>query len=339
MRTARAHRVLLFSLLRSNSTRRQGGVTMRQAISTGVVLTAFFTLSQFNSGYAAVQRDSSKLRPKAQAKIKKVQNTTPTLSESERGSLRFRLENIWNEVDLLVRNAATDKKDVQKQEKEFKALQVYTKFPVASADATKPSAVNADLKKSLQRFGLTLNESKLLDSSKPDRPLLAVMPQDAKEFKFTEDQLVQKLRMELTLTGTKRQLQDWMNSWNTVTEPVSPDKPSATPASHYLEWDPAALTTLPEMLSETKWKVHVLAYYFRDIQYPKLQPQDPLQILPDWAKKNPEQFKAQEPLLWGLVEKTQATVPQALPGYETKARFALNSERMKFFTSKVAKFE
>jgi hypothetical protein len=312
---------------------------MKHVMTTGWILTAFFTLSQFNSSHAAVHHDAHPLQHKTQGKVKKVQSTTPALSDEERGSLRFRLENIWNEVDLMVRNANADKKDVQRQEREFKALQVYTKLPVADANALKPAAVQADLKKSMQRFGLTLNDSKILESTKPDRPLPAVMPQDAKEFKFTEDQLVQKLRLDLTLTGTKKQLQDWMNSWNTITEPESQDKPSATPATHYMEWDPSALTTLPEMLSETKWKVHVLAYYFRDIQYPKLQPQDPLQILPDWAKKNPEQFKAQEPLLWGLIEKTQTTLPQALPGYGTKARFALNAARMTFFTSKIVKFE
>ncbi|MFL5814133.1 MAG: hypothetical protein ACJ763_11195 [Bdellovibrionia bacterium] len=312
---------------------------MRRAITAGTVFTAFFTLSQFNAGHAAVQSDSAKLRHHAQAKVKKVQSSSPSLTESERSSLRFRLENIWNEVDVTVRNSNADKKDVQRQEREFKALQVFTKIPLATASATKPSAVNADIKKSLQRFGLKLNESKLLDSTKPDRPIPAVMPQDAQSFRFTEDQLAQKLRLELTLTGSKKQLQEWMDSWNAAIEPESQVKPAATPPTPYMEWDPAALTTLPEMLSENQWKVHVLAYYFRDIQYPKLQPQDPLQILPDWAKKNPEQFKAQEPLLWGLVEKTQATTPKALPGYETKARFQLNAARMTFFTSKVVRFE
>jgi hypothetical protein len=317
---------------------------MRLTITTCAVLAAFFTFSQFtfsefNVGHAAVQRDSSQLRSKPQVKLKKVQNSTPALSESERSSLRFRLENIWNEVDVTVRNSNADKKDVQRQEREFKALQVFTKIPLATANATKPSAVNADIKKSLQRFGLKLNDSKLLDSSKPDRPIPAVMPQDAQSFRFTEDQLAQKLRLELTLTGSKKQLQEWMDSWNAAIEPESQVQPAATAPTPYLEWDPAALTTLPEMLSENKWKVHVLAYYFRDIQYPKLQPQDPLQVLPDWAKKNPELFKAQEPLLWGLVEKTQATAPKALPGYETKARFQLNAARMSFFTSKVIRFE
>jgi hypothetical protein len=316
---------------------------MRRAITAGAVLTVFFTLSQFNAGHAAVQSDSSQLHNKhhnkAQAKLKKVQNSSPTLSESERSSLRFRLENIWNEVDLTVRNSNADKKDVQRQEREFKALQVFTKFPLASANATKPAAVNADIKKSLQRFGLQLSESKILDSSKPDRPIPAVMPPDAQGFHFTEDQLAQKLRLELTLTGTKKQLQEWMNSWNAAIEPESQVKPAATAPTPYMEWDPAALTTLPEMLSENQWKVHVLAYYFRDIQYPKLQPQDPMQILPDWAKQNPDLFKAQEPLLWGLIEKTKATAPQSLPGYEVKGRFQLNAARMSFFTSKVVRFE
>lgn len=309
---------------------------MRAWNSLSVLTLAILTFSQFNSALAAPQRDSARLRG---AKAKKVQSTAMVLTESERGSLRYHLENLWNEVDLMVRNASSDKKDVQRQEKEFKALQVYSKIPVASANAIKPAAVNSDLKKSAQRFGLNLTESKLLETSKPDRPIPEVMPKDAQEFRFTDDQIAQKLRMDLTLTGTKKQLQDWMNSWTSVPEPEGQDKPSPNPVTPYLEWDPAALTTLPEMISETKWKLHVVAYYFRDIQYPKLQPQDPLQLLPDWARKNPEIFKAQEPLLWGLVEKTQATIPQSLPGYETKARFALNSARMTFFTSKVTHFE
>lgn len=309
---------------------------MRAWGTLSTLILAVFTLSQFNSAFAAPQRDSARLRG---AKAKKVQSTSMVLTESERGSLRYHLENLWNEVDLLVRNATTDKKDVQRQEKEFKALQVFSKFPVANANAIKPATVNSDLRKSAQRFGLKLTESKLLETSKPDRPIPSVMPVNAQEFHFTEDQMAQKLRMDLTLTGTKKQLQEWMDSWATVPEPEGQDKPSANPVTPYLEWDPAALTTLPEMVSETKWKLHVVAYYFRDIQYPKFQPQDPLQLLPDWARKNPEIFKAQEPLLWGLVEKTQAKIPQAMPGYETKAQFAMNAARMSFFTSKVTHFE
>jgi hypothetical protein len=298
---------------------------MGRAITTfSVFAAALITLLTFNP---------------AQAKIKKIQSTAPTLSESERDSLRYRLENAWNEVDLIVRNSNTDKRDVQRQEKEFKSLQVYTKFPLATTEALRPASVHATLKKSLDRFGLKLGDSKLLDASKPDHPIPTVMPRNAQEFKFTEDQLIQKVRLDLTLKGTKRQLQDWMNSWNTILEPEKPGEAPETSPTPYLEWDPNALTTLPEMVSETTWKVHVQAFYFRDIRYPKLQPQDPLQILPAWAKKSPELFKSQEPLLWGLVEKTQATIPQALPLYETKARFALNAARMSFFTSKVTRFE
>ncbi len=309
---------------------------MKRGIKTlAVAFSIVFIFSSFNFSDAAIQRDSHRLR----GKVKKVQSTSPALGDSERSSLRFRLENIWNEVDLMVRNANADRKDVQRQEKEFKALQVYTKLPIASENTTKQATITSDLGKSIQRFGLKLGELKLLAASKPDRPVPETMPLDAQSFRFTEDQLVQKIRLTLTLNGTKKQLQDWMNSWNAIVEPESPDAPSKIAVTPYLEWDPAALTTLPEMLTENQWKVYVQAYYFRDIRYPKLRPQDPLQILPDWARKNPELFKAQEPFLWGLIEKTQASIPQSLPGYETKARFALNSARMTFFTAKVIRFE
>jgi hypothetical protein len=307
---------------------------MQRAFSVSSVLSVsllvFFHLGLFNPAQAATEHGTIHKR----SKIKKVQDTTPTLSESEHNSLRYRLENAWNEVDLLVRNAATDQKDIAHQERDFKNLQVFKKFPLASADNAKYSMLTADLKKSAQRFGMKVTDVKVLETSKPDKPVPAIMPQDAQEFKFTDDQLMQKVRMDLTLTGTKRQLQDWMNSWNLGIEPGDDGTP--TP---YLEWDPNALTTLPEVLSDTSWKVHAQAYLFRDIKYPKLQPQNPLRILPTWAQKNTELFKQEEPLLWGLVEKTQATIPQALPGYERKATFLLNAARMSYFTTRVTKFE
>jgi hypothetical protein len=298
-------------------------------------LAVTITLLIFNNSFASVQRPTTH----PPAKAKKTQSTIPSLNESERSSLRFQLENAWNEVDLIIRNANADKKDVERQEREFKTLQVFTKMPVATPTATQPGAIATNIRKSLQRYGLKLSEAKLLESSRPDRPIPAIMPREAQDFRFTEDQLVQKFRMELTLTGSKRQLQDWMNSWNTLPEPRGPNQPADTAPTLFLQWDPAALTSLPEMISESSWKVRAQAVYFRDIQYPKLQPQDPSQLLPRWAKENPGTFKSREPLLWSLVEKTRAAIPQALPKYEMKARFALNAARMTYFSSKVSRFE
>src|SRR4051812_142733 len=51
------------------------------------------------------------------------------LSDRQRSELRFRIENLFNEVDLLIKNERADRSDLARQEREAKALKVYDRIP------------------------------------------------------------------------------------------------------------------------------------------------------------------------------------------------------------------
>ena len=54
-------------------------------------------------------------------------------------------------------------------------------------------------------------------------------------------------------------------------------------------------------------------------------------LLPIWARRNPEQFARQEPLLWNLIEKTEETAPLASNYFGNREQFLLNDARVGFF--------
>lgn len=268
---------------------------------------------------------SAEARSKPKARAKKIQESQSELTEAQRSSLRFRLENIWNEVDLLVRNANSDRLDVQRQEREFKVFGIFQKIPIG--------AVEPALKSFASAYGLNIEKLKVVDVSKPDRPLPEAVYTDGEGYRLSDDQIAERVRVELTIVGTKDQVQQWMDHWGDVRNPEHPSSGAET--SIYVEWDPQASRTLPDSLPQSRWRIHAQVYRFRDIQYPPLKSREPLEILPEWARKNQVLFKSKEPLLWSFVEKTHALLPKALPQFDLKRKFMLNSARMNFFISKL----
>src|SRR4051812_49482975 len=57
-------------------------------------------------------------------------SASPTLSASERSELRSKLEEQFNELDLLVKNQSTDRKDLEHQNREMTELKVFERIPL-----------------------------------------------------------------------------------------------------------------------------------------------------------------------------------------------------------------
>jgi hypothetical protein len=83
-----------------------------------------------------------------------------------------------------------------------------------------------------------------------------------------------------------------------------------------------------------RFAVRARSYRFRELRYPRLRPRDPLELLPSWARRQPERFASQEPILWDYVKRIREKIPETPGLYEQRAEFLLDSARMSFFMTK-----
>jgi hypothetical protein len=235
---------------------------------------------------------------------------TAQLKPVERDRLRYRLETLFNEQDLMLRNQRVDIMDVERQERELKMLKVFERVPLredlsglrdglaATARGKGVKVLAFDKQPPSRKASLRVPSSIYTDQSPP--------------FRLTDDHVAERTSFRVVVQGSEGAVRDWLNAW--------PEEQLRLVMFDYRR-----------STGNSKWEVYGHGYRFRDIRFPKIQTRDPIELLPSWAQADPQRFAQEEPMLWKLVSKIQAVTPQAKPLFKNREALMLNGARMAFF--------
>ena len=223
----------------------------------------------------------------------------PFQSESREEAL-FRLNQIFNELDLLIRNQRADRADVLHQKRDIEGLKVYERIPLQE----NLSGLERELFESTRRSGLKLGRVRVLEHSpEPEKPPEEIFTD--RSFHLSADQLARSMTLEIDVKGAQKNVESWMTSVQ--------------------DNQMRLVKVLDKKLKGhgVVWKLRLKSFQFRDIVFPKLRPRDPKEVLllcsePDSVLKN-------------LAKKAQALIPRAAPFYENRREFLLNQARLEFF--------
>lgn len=244
--------------------------------------------------------------------------TRPRLSPTERESVRFRLQNLFNEADLAIKNQKVNESDQRRIEREFEALRVYDRIPRHEEWAS----LKQQLDRSAKLEGLKLNSLKKIKSQAP-KP--ARVPEsiysDGSRFQLTEDQVAEPVLFEAEVQGSRDGVRRWIQAWRET-------------QVRYAETEGGRAVTATK---EDGFIVKGRAFKFRDIRFPKIKQRDPFSVLPDWAKRDPKAFAQDEPRLWKYVTDTRELAPQAHPLLASRREFLTLKARLEFYIGKTAR--
>ena len=241
------------------------------------------------------------------------------LTPVERDTLRYHLENLFNEVDLLVKNQRADESDVQRQEREFQGLQVYERIPFQE----NLTELKSQLAGSASDHGLILERIAITHRSQEGGKVPSSIYTDNSGFHLKPGQVVQTLDVRAVVKAkTPAELENWVHGWKS--DVLRLVEPSGTESSCY------------HPLGTGEYAVSAIAYRFREEKFPTLVPRNPMELLPGWARRDPDSFARNESLLWDFVKKIQALEPKTPPLYRNRERFLLNDARYEFFLKKAS---
>lgn len=244
-------------------------------------------------------------------------NSPPSaLTAQERDSLRFHLQNLSNELELLRKNQRADARDVKRQEQGFEELKVFERIPFQE----NIPGLRSELTQSAKESHLTLLRFKITGKSPSPPEVPKKVSTHSNEFQFSADQLVEKIYFEAQVSGKKGDVEQWIKTWHE--NQLRLTEPNTKIPQHSIK-----------QLRPHLWKVSAHAFCFRDVQFPTLVPRNPRELLPTWAQKDPQTFARGEPLLWNWVTQIESLIPNSEPYYQTRSRFLLNDARMHFFVS------
>jgi hypothetical protein len=231
--------------------------------------------------------------------------------------LRYRLETLYNEVDLLIRNQRSDESGRARVERAFSALRVLDRIPTEPRVAT----LRAELTHRAREAGLKLVKLEVLSMDQPQRPVPREIFSDTPRFRLEPDQIAQTLHLRLTLAGDGSLVEQWIQKW---------------PEDQLRLIEPEHGYTRPGLkpLGKTQFQIRARAFRFRNIRFPTLKPRDPMELLPDAARRDPAAFAASEPELWTYVRRIREKIPQTPKPFEIKGDLLLGEARMNFFLSK-----
>ncbi len=231
---------------------------------------------------------------------------TPSLTSSEREKMRYHLSHLYNQLDLLILNQKIDRADLKKQEQDLERFKVFERIPFQKDSAgLKKSLVLSAQKYKVKLFTFAF-------PSKPNSGLKKIPSSlftDSSNFHLSEDQILEKIPIEILAEGTSENTDLWIESW---------------------EEDQIRLITLDSKVlsSNQKWKIRAHAYRFREIEFPRLIPRNPRSLLPKWANEDYPRFSRSEPKLSEYVSKIETLIPQASPHLKIREKFLLNDARL-----------
>jgi hypothetical protein len=252
----------------------------------------FFLFSSITAVFAAIPHES------------------PGLTDGERAQLRFRLERLFEEVDLTVRNHRANQTDVERQEQTLQILKIYDRIPLQPRVEELPF----QLRRSARKKDLTLLDFKLLPQAERSRPIPPELFTDERSFRLRPDQITESIPFHMVVRGEKSAIFSWIRSW-----PVN--------VTRVIEAMPLGI----RQMEGRRWEIDARAFRYRDVGFPHLKLRDPTSLLPQWARSQPQAFAHQEPILWSLVERTMKAAPRATALLSVKERFLLNDARINFF--------
>ena len=232
-----------------------------------------------------------------------------TREDSER--LKYKLQNIYNENELLLRNGRVDRSDIRLQERQFSALRVFDRIPFED----KWESLSGELEQSAKSFGIKLIR---IERQKTKKVFLAPPKKvfsDERPYRLTDDQLAEVIPFRLQITGERSAVDGWIQSW--------PDK-----VVRLIESEGTSGK------GPNRWLIRAHAYRFRDIRFPEIVPRDPIQFLPASAIKDPSRLASSAPELWKLITDIRQLRKQTASLYRNRGEFLLNGARMVFFVSK-----
>jgi hypothetical protein len=243
----------------------------------------------------------------------------PTLDRDQHDRLRYKLETLFNEQDLLIRNQRVDHSDVAHQLHDFETLKVFQRIPF------KPEiqGLRQSLKQSSNDHGLKLIDFKLRPKGRgiPVKPLPESLYTDDPVFRLSDDQIADEIPFSVVVQGAPSAVLSWMEAWPEeqmrLTEPEGKSIPGSI-----------------RNLGNSHWQVQAHAFRFRPIRFPSLMPRDPVALLHKEGIVKPEQLAKQDPLLWSFVTRILEISPQARPLYRGREEMLLNSAQMSFFVAK-----
>ncbi|MGZ3689447.1 MAG: hypothetical protein ACXWPM_04415 [Bdellovibrionota bacterium] len=243
------------------------------------------------------------------------QASTPgKLTPAIRESLRYRLENLFNEVDLVIRNEHSDQSDLRKLERQWKSFHVENRIPLESS----PPQLQAQFESFAQEAGVEITKIQILPSGER-RPILpkSLCTDAPTRLKLNDEQIVETLPLLATVHARDTLVKGWIDRW-----------PSYG----------GRLFVVDElkMVHSGVWSIRAHAFRFWPIAFPRLYPQKPEALLPSWARSHPGVFAKAEPRLSSYVAKIKELTPQTTAGYRTKAQVLLEDARMSFFLSHAA---
>jgi len=243
----------------------------------------------------------------------------PVLSAQQREALRYRLENSFNEVDLLIRNQKVDRSDIERQRREAEIIQLYERIPFKE----NLEGLKKELTDTAKTFDIRLVDLKVMARSKAPAPIPKKVYSDSARYELKQEQVADTLQIQAMMEGSASQVKKWVESWPELQVRL------VEPVGGYKDFKPA-----PAGKNGKHWFVNAKTFRFREIQFPKIEARDPIRQLPRWAQEKPQSFAKSEPVLWNLIEKSRTLSPQAQPLYDAKREFLLNAARMEFFMAK-----
>lgn len=253
---------------------------------------------------------------------------SPQLSPAQKEKLRFQLDNIFNDVDLVIRNHRVDLADLSRIRKEEVVLGVYERIPFKED----LSGLKRGLAESAKERGLKLRNLTRMPSAKTEASPVPSQIESNQRFRLRFDQVVETIPVELEVAGEENTIQQWVKDW--VQDPVRLVEVDATDGKRKLDSGSLEKVTLRKN-APNLWKLRAHAFRFKQLSFPKIRIKDPESLLPAWAKKNHNEFAKSEPKLWSLVQKTKELMPRAQPLFEVRREFLLEQARFDFFAGKM----
>jgi hypothetical protein len=231
------------------------------------------------------------------------------LAASPPTDLRRRLERLYFEQDLMVRNEKADRADLRHQLEEFGALKVFERIPFHSD----LKGLSGQLHRSARRHGLASDSIQWERGTIQHPPAIPSTLNSAENpgFRLSDLQLAEQIPFILRVTGPAPAIREWVEAWRE---------------------EQMRITEVDRISPAGKgWRIHGHGFRFREVKFPTLRARDPLELLPQPYSRNPKTLARTEPQLWRLVLQTRAVSPRARPLYRLREQLLLNSARMSFF--------
>ncbi|OFZ19731.1 MAG: hypothetical protein A2X94_16905 [Bdellovibrionales bacterium GWB1_55_8] len=221
------------------------------------------------------------------------------------GRYVFRLQNLSDEFEMLIKNERSERSDVRRQEREMAFLRVYDRIPLK----TDLPGLRRQLANSSKAAGIQFLKLDLIKRSPSGAPVPRSVRSDKPRFRFSEEQLVETLEFEMKVSGKEEGVKKWLEALPDDLLRLVDTKDSSL-----------------KMLRADTWSIRARTFRFRQVQFPKIIPPDPRAL-----ENSPPRS---DPVVAEWIRRADELRLRAAPLYAIRARILLNSARLSFYASK-----